>query len=73
MSEAIDKLDAQNYEAYRLYQQVVTRFAVEAHAIPLALQRMTADWSLDEFADLWDRFGVLHDVFCPPPKGGEES
>ncbi len=73
VAQQIDGLDAQNHDAYRLYQQVVTRFAVEAHAIPLALSRITEDLSQDEFTDLWERFGVLHDVFCPPPERGSES
>lgn len=62
----IDTLDAPNREAWRLYRQVVTRFTVDAQAIPLVLSRITADYDVDSFTELLDRFAVLHDVMCPP-------
>jgi uncharacterized protein (UPF0303 family) len=69
VAEALDGLCPSNQDAWRVYRQVVTRFAYETRSIPLVLERITADLDPDAFVDLMERFAILFEVFNPPPKG----
>ncbi len=69
VAENVEGLCASNREAWRLYRQIVTRFTVDTHTIPVALQSVTAALSQDETLDLIERLDILYGVFNPPPKG----
>lgn len=59
------QLFPENVTAWWLYTQVATRFLVDLHAGGLALERLTADQSSEEFSDLLERLTLLYDVVCP--------
>lgn len=70
---AIEDLQPENADAWGTFQRVSTRFLVDLHAGGLALDRLTADYSPDEFLDLVERLTVLYDIVAPvasddPPK-----
>lgn len=68
VADALDQLyaDDANRQAWQLFRQVATRFLSDAHAIPLALERLTADMDAETFADVVERLTVIYNVVCPP-------
>lgn len=65
LRQAQTQLFPENVLAWWLYTQVATRFLVDLHAGGLALQRLTADLSSDEFSETLERLTLLYDVVCP--------
>lgn len=67
----IETMDRANREAWSLYRQVVSRFTMDTQAVPVVLQRLTADLDADEFAETLARFEILYDAVCPKRQTGE--
>lgn len=63
--------DPANFEAYRIFQQAVSRFTVDTHTAPAILGRLTEHLGPEAYADLLDRLGLLYDVLCPAPERKE--
>lgn len=73
MADRIDGLCAANHEAWRLHQQIVTRFTMDAQAVGMVLLRLTAGFSRDTFAELLERFTILYDALHPPTERPTED
>lgn len=73
MQAAVDTLLPENHHAWTLFHQCATRFLADTHAGGVALARLTADLSAEEFSDLLERFNLLYDVLCPPPPASKGS
>ncbi len=56
----------ENADAWRLYHQLCTRFLVDGALLAVALTRLTADLTGDQFTDTLDRLSVIYDVLQPP-------
>jgi len=60
--------DALNRKAWSLYQQTVSRFTVEGHALGVVLEKLTADCDQDEFEELLARWTFAFDTCNPLPE-----
>lgn len=58
-------LDADNADAWHLYQRLVTRFAMETHTVGVQLARALADLDDEHAGELCDRLAILYDVLVP--------
>ena len=58
-------LDADNVEAWRIYGQCCTRFAVDLGLVPVHFQALIAGMGPDAVDDLMQRLAVIHDVLSP--------
>lgn len=67
VSRHLTALDADNQRAWALTHTVCSRFLGDAHAVGLALNRLTTDLDTDDFADMLSRVTLIYDVLCPPP------
>jgi hypothetical protein len=66
--DAIEGLWPENAEAWRIFQQVVTRFTVDLHAGNEVLRRATAHVDdVEEFGALMDRLSLIYELVYPPP------
>jgi hypothetical protein len=65
--------DAENVAAWKMFQQVMSRFTVDTHAVSTVLERLTSDMDGRTFADLLERFAILYDALCPAPERKPEA
>lgn len=59
------RLRPENRTAWQLYQQVVTRFTVETHAIGTVLTRVLQEMDPEDAVDLVARLSVIYDESMP--------
>ena len=60
-----DGLRPENLRAWRVWQQVGTRFAVDFGTGGYHLQKLTEGWPAEEVDDLMARLAVLYDTLHP--------
>jgi hypothetical protein len=65
---ALASLDADNADAWSVYGQLCSRFAVDFHLAPALLRHLTEGRAVDDVLDLVDRLAVMYDVLSPPPQ-----
>lgn len=65
---ALATLWPENIAAWRLFQQLRTRFVVDAGFVGGAFQMYTAEWSNDLRVDVLERLSVIYDLIIPPPE-----
>jgi hypothetical protein len=65
LAAQLDALDGPNTEAWWLYKSCCNRFLVDAQAVPMALERLTAEQDAEQFAETLDRLRIIHDVMAP--------
>jgi hypothetical protein len=63
-----DALDAENREAWTVFQSAVTRFTFDLHLVPLVLAPVLDARPPEARADLVARLTLLYDTLYPPPK-----
>jgi penicillin V acylase-like amidase (Ntn superfamily) len=51
--------------AWRIFQQVCTRFVSETQTAAVVLTRATQDWAAEDVDDLMTRLGVLYKTIFP--------
>lgn len=66
VADALDGLDDENRETWQIYNQAISRFAVETHTVPLVLQDALAEMTTDARIDTMQRLALLYDVLSPP-------
>lgn len=64
---AFEGLWPENRAAWGLSRRLLTRFTVDLHALPIALDRATRDLPAEDFLDLLDRLTMIYDALAPPP------
>ena len=57
--------DHDNVRAWRLFQQVATRFLFDGHGVGQAFDRLTAHESPEDYRRLLARVSVLYDEWYP--------
>jgi hypothetical protein len=57
--------DRANVQAWQVFRQLTTRFAFDAHAGGVILDRITYEMATDSFEELVHRLAVLYDVCYP--------
>lgn len=62
---ASDALWPENVSAWQLFQQISTRFVVDARLVGEAFRVLTNDWPTDAKADAFERLSVIYDVMNP--------
>jgi hypothetical protein len=65
---ALASLDADNADAWAVYGQLCSRFAVDFNLAPALLRHLTEGRAADDVLDLVDRLAVMYDVLSPPPQ-----
>ena len=68
MRLGFEALDAENREAWTVFQSSVTRFTFDLHLVPLVLGPVLDAKAPDVRADLVARLTLLYDTLYPPPK-----
>lgn len=68
MRAGLIELDAENQEAWAVFQAVLTRFTVDTHTVGLALAPVLDARAPEARADLLARLALLYDALYPPPK-----
>ena len=60
-----------NSHAWRVYRASATRLTGDTQAFGAVIVRMVGPLDADEFADVWQRLSLLHDILSPKrePKG----
>lgn len=68
MREALEGLWPENAEAWRLFQQTVTRFAADLQLTSAVLARLVPDGEMDAetFGELLERLSVIYEWLYPP-------
>jgi hypothetical protein len=61
-------LDAENRDAWRIYGQLCSRFAVDFGVAPDLLRALVDGWSPDDVVELMERLTVMYDVLSPAPQ-----
>ena len=67
MREALEGLWPENAEAWRIFQQVVTRFTADLDLAAAVLTAALAEADLDSVGDLLARLSVIYEWLYPPP------
>ena len=60
--------DPDNAAAWRLFQQTVNRFTIDAHLVAETVRRATSGLDDAAYADLMARFAIVYEAVCPPPQ-----
>lgn len=69
VADALEGLEDDNAEAWRMFQRLAGRFVVEMHLSPEVFRCYTAERSERELDDLLDRLELIYDVVMPVRKG----
>jgi hypothetical protein len=64
---ALASLDLDNADAWSVYGQLCSRFAVDFHLAPELMRHLTEGRAADDVIDLVERLAVVYDVLSPPP------
>jgi len=67
LADAQDTLDLENREAWRIYERLCTRFALDLRLTSVVFPYVLEAWSSGDVVDLLDRLTLMHEVLNPPP------
>lgn len=72
VADALASLDADNADAWRVYGQCLSRFAVDLGLVPVQFKALVSGRSDADVVDLMERLAVIYDVLSPPPPPRQE-
>ena len=67
MAEALEELWPENKDAWTVMQACLSRFHVDTHSTPMALEAACDGRDPDERLDLFQRLSVMYTILYPPP------
>jgi hypothetical protein len=68
VADALEDLWSENAEAWRLFNQMATRFTADLHLGGEVFRRLTAEVvDAEDLGDLLDRLSLIYELLYPPP------